>query len=305
MISKKILIMGSGGYVGKYLFYSIKKNNKIYLFDKKNEIIKNNKKATFIQGNIFKEKNISRIPNVDVVFFLIGLTGGAQSLEIKSLKKYLTYNSDTILNFLKIARKIRVKKIIFTSTEHVYGDKFGKIEDTERVEVFPKNYYGLSKLLAEKMLYSFCKKNGINVDILRIPRIIALNKSSFLHTMIKSAVNKNKIYINNLNTKFNFIFMDDLISAMNRCSKNYSTGFRILNIFNNSKPENLSSLAFRIKKIMNKKIKILFFKKIKNDHNPKNPVISNKKTKKILNWEPRLSNNEIIKKIIKLYEPKN
>ena len=105
---------------------------------------------------------------MDIVFFLIGLTGGTKSLDIKNLKKYLRYNSDSILSFLNIARKKKVKKIIFTSTEHVYGDKIGKIEDAERVEVFPKNYYGLSKLLAEKMLYSFYKKNRINIDILRI-----------------------------------------------------------------------------------------------------------------------------------------
>ena len=297
--------MGSGGYVVKYLLHSIKKNNRIYLFDQKKEKIKSNKRTAFIQGNVFKEKSINRIPNVDIVFFLIGLTGGAKSLEIKNLKKFLRYNSDSILSFLKIVKKIRVKKIIFTSTEHVYGDKIGKIKDAKSVEVFPKNYYGLSKLLAEKMLYSFYKKNRINIDILRIPRVIALNKSSFLHTMVKSAVNRNKIYINDLNTKFNFIFIDDLISAMNLCSKKQSTGFRILNIFNNSKPENLSALAFKIKKIINKKIKIYFSEKILKNHNPKNPVISNKKTKKILHWEPSLSNNEILKKIIKFYEFKN
>ena len=170
------------------------------------------------------------------------------------------------------------------------------------MEVFPKNYYGLSKLLAEKMLYSFYKKNKINIDILRIPRIIDLNKSSFLHKMIKSAINNNKIWINDPLTKFNFIFIDDLISAMNQCAKKQSTGFRILNIFNNSKPENLSTLAFRIKKIINKKIKIYFLKKIEKNHNPRNPVISNIKTQKILHWKPKLSNNEILKKIIKFYE---
>ena len=297
--------MGGGGYIGKYLFYSNKKDNKIYLFDQKKEKIKSKKKVTFIRGNVHKKRSLSKIPNVDIVFFLIGLTGGAKSLEIKNLKKYLRYNSDSILSFLNIVKKKKIKKIIFTSTEHVHGDKFGKIEDAERVEVFPKNYYGLSKLLAEKMLYSFYKKNRINIDILRIPRVIALNKSSFLHTMVKSAVNRNKIYINDLNTKFNFIFIDDLISAMNLCSKKQSTGFRILNIFNNSKPENLSALAFRIKKIINKKIKIYFLKKTQKNHNPKNPIISNKKTKKILHWEPSLSNNEILKKIIKFYEFKN
>ena len=302
MISKKILILGGAGHIGQHLIQLIKKNNKIYLFDKKKQKEKSQKKIIFIKGDTFKKKNINKIPNIDIVFFLIGLKGGTKSLQIKNLKKYLKYNSDSVSKFLDIVRKKKVKKIIFTSTEHVYGNNFNKLEDSERTEVFPKNYYGFSKLLAEKMLYSFYNKYRINIDILRIPRVIALNQSSFLHKMVKSAINKNIILIKNNNTKFNFIYIEDLIFAMNQCLKKKSTGFRILNVFNNSKPENLKMLAFKIKKEINKKVKIHFSKETHKDHNPKNLFISNKKIKKILYWQPRYSNKKIIKKIIKFYE---
>ena len=88
----------------------------------------------------------------------------------------------------------KIEQFIFTSTFSIFEKDYSyKVFENEPISC--KNYYGLSKLLAEKMLYSFYKKNRINIDILRIPRVIALNKSSFLHTMVKSAVNRNKIYI--------------------------------------------------------------------------------------------------------------
>ena len=71
-------------------------------------------------------------------------------------------------------------------------------------EVYPKNYYGSTKLIAEKILLNFFKKNKVNVDILRIPRVIQNNKD-FISNMINQAFQSKKIIINQSKASF-YIF---------------------------------------------------------------------------------------------------
>ena len=45
-----------------------------------------------------------------------------KKLRYKNFHRYFDYNCKTLLNFLNIVKNHKIKKIIFTSTEHVYGD---------------------------------------------------------------------------------------------------------------------------------------------------------------------------------------
>jgi|SaaInlStandDraft_2_1057019.scaffolds.fasta_scaffold41485_2 nucleoside-diphosphate-sugar epimerase len=307
MKSKNILLLGGAGNIGKQLTLSFLKDYNIFLLDKsmpRNFELKNIK---FIKYDLFKSKSILKIPKViDTVIFLVGKTGGPQSLEIKNLKKYIDINCETLINFLKYAQNLKIKKIIFTSTEHVYGDGAKKTGQTKLTEPSPKNYYGASKLLSEKILYSFYKKNFTNIDILRVPRIISHNVKNPILSMIRSANKTKKITINDTKAKMNFIHSEDMLTAFQACLKKKNTGFRILNIFNNSKPLSLIYIAKYIKKKINKKIKIVVVKRnYKIEHNPINLIVSNKFSKKILKWNPLINNKKIINKLINKYEPKN
>ena len=304
---KNILLIGGAGNIGKQLISKLAKDNNIFLIDKnapQNFKLKNFK---YIKYDLLKAKSIIKIPKIiDVAIFLIGKTGGPNSLKIKNLKKYIDINCETLVNFLKISKKKKIKKIIFTSTEHVYGDNAKKTDKTTLVEPSPKNYYGVSKLLSEKILYNFYQKNNKKIDILRIPRIISYKVKNPISSMIQSAIKTKKITINSSKAKLNFIYSDDLMQVFKICLSKKNTGFRILNIFNNSKPLSLSYIANYIKYKMNKNLKIVFLKKKpKIEHNPINLFVSNKLSKQILKWKPIWSNKKIINTLIKEYEFKN
>ena len=135
--------------------------------------------------------------------------------------------------------------------------------------------------------------------MLRFPRVIIEKKNNLIAKMKNSALKNNKIYLSNTNLRLNFIYINDLILAFEKCMYQTNTKFRILNIFNNSGPISLKNLAKEIKKKLKIKIQIKFISdnSIKN-HNPQNLRISNKLTKKVLNWKPLCNNSQIIEKII-------
>ena len=67
--------------------------------------------------------------------------------------------------------------MIYTSSIAVYGnDKLNKNKYvSENSNLNPKNFYGLSKLLAEEQFKYFHKNYGIKVYILRLSSVFGLN----------------------------------------------------------------------------------------------------------------------------------
>ena len=295
--------MGGFGNIGQSFISSLDKKKNIFIFDKNFSKKKFAKNINLIKGNSLKKKDLNKIPKkIDVAFFLIGLTGGQKSLDIMNMEKYLKYNCETLILFLDIIKNRKIKKIIFSSTEHVYGDYEGKFDNPQTFEPYPKNYYGASKLLSEKILYNFYTNHKIDIDILRIPRVIS-NKNNLIYKMINSAIQNKIIHLGNSKAEFNFIFLSDLLKVFNICLMQKNKGFRILNIFNDSKPISLKSIAKKIAINLKKKVKINFLNQ-KNfiEHNPLNLSISNYHSKKKLKWKPLFTNDKIIKHLIKNYE---
>jgi nucleoside-diphosphate-sugar epimerase len=301
---KKILLVGGSGIIGNQLIKKINNNYKVFVIDK--QILKSKKKnLNYKKINLSKLKKYKDIiQKVDVIIYLIGIKGGQQSIDLNNLEKYIKYNFEIMVNFLSNYNSNKVKKIIFASTEHVYGDNDISNKDCTRKEPSPKNYYGFSKLLSEKYLFDFFKKRFVNVDILRFPRVVSIKEDGIISQFIKKINLGKKIKFNKNKTKFNFIFIDDLIDAILLSINQINSNFRILNIFNDSKAVSLSSIAKTIESKIGKKAKISFIEKDSIDHNPYLLNISNKLAKKSLGWKPKVSFEKIVDKLINFYELK-
>ena len=296
---KKVCIIGGNGFLGtKYIELTNKKNVDIIIFDKK--VIKKKNKIKYIYGDCLSINTLKKIPNkIDILIFMVGQVGGPESVNIENLENYFENNCQTLVNFLENIKKNQIKKIIFFSTEHVYGDNHKNLNNYLQTEQQPKNYYGVTKLISEKILKNFYKKSKINIDILRFPRVINQGDNSLLTNLINTVLKKKILKIDSINTKFNFLYISDLIKAIDCCSFKINTGFRILNIFNCDKPINLKQISEIIKKTF--KIKFLVKYKSKSNklsHNPNELFLNNKKfNKNEINWIPSLNNKDIIKKI--------
>lgn len=157
---KKILITGKNSYIGTSFF----NNTKQYEID-----------FISVRGEDWRLKDFS---SYDVILHTAGIVHadirtrkGQEYIRLK--KYYYEINRNLTLHIAKKAKQEGVKQFIFLSSIIIYGDsaKIGKRKKiTSRTIPKPTNFYGASKLAAEKGLEKL-KDNTFKVAILRLPMI--------------------------------------------------------------------------------------------------------------------------------------
>ena len=157
---KKILITGKDSYVG----ISVKK----YLeqWPKKYKI-----EELDVKDASWKKINFSKF---DVVFHVAGIAHvDVKKADEATKKLYYKVNCDLADEVARSAKSAKVKQFIFMSSAIVYGDSapIGKKKViTIDTEPNPANFYGDSKLQAEKKLGKLADKN-FKIAIIRPPMI--------------------------------------------------------------------------------------------------------------------------------------
>ncbi|WP_313122356.1 NAD-dependent epimerase/dehydratase family protein [Exiguobacterium sp.] len=152
---KNILIIGQNSYIGNSFEEWILEN-------KKNEF-KINKIS--VKDNSWEIMDFS---NYDVILCLAAI------VHSKNVSKelYKKINTDLPIKIAKKAKKEGVKQFIFLSTMNVYGKDSGVI--SKSTEQSPTNYYGISKLEAEKALKEIHTEK-FKILILRPPMVYGIN----------------------------------------------------------------------------------------------------------------------------------
>ena len=320
---KNILITGGAGYIGSHISEILVKNKKkIFIVDDlstgSRKLI--NKNATFFKFNINNQKKLRSIitkNNIDSVIHL------AASLIIGKGEKYPKfYYKNNVLGtkrLLEVCSNSTVKNFIFSSTAAVYKDGLYKV--TEKSEVKPKSVYGKTKLEAENLITTFCKKNKLNFGILRYFNIVGssssgqiglINKGDHLFKNFSIEVNKKKpifkIYGNNYSTKDktcirDFIHVSDIadihIKVLEKINKEKKS--KILNC-GYGRGISVKQVAQEFKKYANKNLKILILPRRKGDL--VKIIALNKNLKKFINWKPKFDSLKIMVKSSLKWEKK-
>ena len=164
-----ILVTGGAGYIGSHVVeILVKKNKNIFIIDNLSTGYKKliNKKAKFFKCNILDTKKVREIiieNNIDSIIHLAAnlIIGEGE----KQPKKYFKNNVEGTQSILESIKGTKVKNFLFSSTAAVYKD--GMYRVTENSPIKPKSVYGKTKLKAENLIKSKCKKVRINYGILR------------------------------------------------------------------------------------------------------------------------------------------
>lgn len=158
---KKVLITGANSYVG----VSFEK----YVQEKYSDQL-NIDTVDMIDGS-WRQKDFSPF---DAIFHVAGLAhADVGNVSEETKKKYYAINTDLAIETAKKAKAEGVKQFIFMSSAIVYGDSapIGKSKTiTKETEYTPANFYGDSKVQAEKGLLPL-SSDAFKVVILRCPMI--------------------------------------------------------------------------------------------------------------------------------------
>ena len=128
-------------------------------------------------------------------------------------------NEEYIVNSIGVTAKIidycinnsiSINKIIYTSSSSVYGDN---ILCNENDELKPLNLHASLKVSNEKLIESFCIKNGIDYTVARIFNMYGGDDNfSIISKIIKAYKNNDELTIvNNGNAIRDFIHIDDVV----------------------------------------------------------------------------------------------
>lgn len=173
----KILVTGGLGYIGSHACVElIKKQYEVIIVDNlinsKEEVLDKIQMITNIRPKFYKydlvdKKSIEKIfeeNKIDAVIHFAGLKAVGESVE-KPID-YYSNNLISTLNLLEVMKKYEVKKIIFSSSATIYGDKGVKEYKEEFGRGKTTNPYGTTKAMIEQILedlYTSDKQWGISI----------------------------------------------------------------------------------------------------------------------------------------------
>jgi nucleoside-diphosphate-sugar epimerase len=282
-----IFVTGISSFVGRSLERALIKNKIKYLGIDLKVDNKKNKKVLDLRSK--KLKNI--IPINSTVIHLAAISTDKDCKNDERLA--FDVNVNGTINLIEAAKIRKVSKIIFASTEWVYGDKANKAEQKEIDNINIGNLnstYALTKIIGEKMLLksnSFFKTIILRFGIIYGPR---KNNWSALESIFFNCINSVKVEIGSKKTSRRFIHIDDLVQGILLSIKYPKSG--IFNLSGN-KDISLENIIFSAKKMLKKDIKII--EKTSKKFTVRKP--SNRLAKQKLKWLPKIDLNQGLKEL--------
>lgn len=152
---KKVLVLGGAGYIGSHAVARlIESGRDVVVVDNllTGHIEAVHSDATFYEGDIRDKEFLSHVFEQEKIEQVVHFA--ASSLVGESVEKPLKYFNNNVygmLTLLEVMHEFDVKEIVFSSTAATYGEP----EETpisETAPTNPKNPYGESKLMMEKMM---------------------------------------------------------------------------------------------------------------------------------------------------------
>lgn len=307
-----ILITGGTGRIGLHLIKVLKKEKIRVLVRPDDERIKElPKNIEIVYGDLLDKNSLEKaVSGIDIIYHLAAIV---DYLAPKNLMYKV--NVEGTKNLLEATKN--VKKFIYLSSTAVYGKNLFGIAD-ENTSCRPDNYYGFTKLEAEKLVL---KNNGI---VIRSADVYGPGFEEGYH-QIFSLLEKNKLpIIGSGKNRIQYIYIDDLISALllaknaekgeiyliaGKDIKNQEDLFKICCRYLKVEPPEKHSSIFLIKllisismlidKIKGKKPKMIpeYIYKITADR-----IFNIEKAEKELNWKPKVEYKYGIKKMVEYYK---
>ena len=294
----KIIVTGGSGFIGSNVVKYLSKNHEVKIFDFKKP---NNLDNEFIQGDITDSKHvINSIKDCDVVIHLAA-TLGVVNTETNPVLTLDTNLGGTI-NVLEACKINKIKKIIFSSSSEVYGEPL-KIPMDEDDKPIPMTTYGVAKFAAEEYIKAYSKTFGLQYTMFRLFNVYGDQQATdwVLPEFVSKAISNKDIVVHGdgLQTR-SFCYVTDISNAFS-LTLDKANG-QLINIGNNHEPITIKELANKIIELSNSKssVKFIPFEESKRNRSEILIRVPNiEKAKKLLNYEPKISLEEGVLKVIK------
>jgi nucleoside-diphosphate-sugar epimerase len=204
-----ILLTGDNGFLGKYIKEEFIYNS--FLFQTLNR-----------SHADYKLDLSSEVPFFRSYFdIVIHCAGAAHIVPKTNLQFDLIYNTNIKCteNLLLGLKNIGIpKRFVFISSVSVYGRSNG-ILIKECDELLASDAYGKSKIICERIITDWCKKNNVTCTILRLPLIVGSNPPGNLGDMINAIKNNYYFNLRHINPRKSMVLAKNVASIIFKASE--------------------------------------------------------------------------------------
>ena len=234
-----VMITGGTGFIGLHTTKKlIEEGYNVIAYDKKPRIyvLKNFvdvNKVKIVMGDVLdfdKMLSVAKEFNVEYIIHMAALLTKASEDDPHQAVKV---NVEGTINVLEVAKTLGIKKVIFTSSQAVYGVTEEKIID----EDYPKNpitIYGVTKLTSELIGLNYYRKYGLDFIALRFPMLYgpgAPEDTRRINQIVEGALKKQVIEIPvSSDNKYEPLYINDGVNAIYLSLKAENLKHRVFNI---------------------------------------------------------------------------
>ena len=310
-----ILITGCAGFIGssfalkllntnsRYNIIGIDNLNDFYSKKLKYKRLSNLKKFSnfkFYRIDLLEKNKLDQLFKKNKIKILFNFAAQAGVRYVSSYpEKFIESNIHGFHNLLDVSKKYSISKFFYASSSSVYGDE-NKFPVSEKVKLYPKNIYGLSKKMNEEYVdINYCGKTTyIGLRFFTVfgeggrPDMLILK-------FLDYAKKKKTFYVNNSGNHWrDFTYIEDVVEILCKLMiKNFEKN-EIYNVCSNR--------PILIKELLNHLIKKTNFRKIKNIKHNKIEVYKthgkNNKINKFLSYKKYSNFYDCVDKTIKWHE---
>jgi nucleoside-diphosphate-sugar epimerase len=284
--SSKVLVTGAGGFLARHIVPKlVAQGAEVIGMDlpKGLESARGFKsKAQLVEGDITDSASIERA--VDRCNYLIHLAAIAAPLECeKRPEKAFLVNVQGTYNVLKFAQRKGVRKVIFSSSAHVYGISPKYMPTDEKHPLALQDVYTTSKILGESLCQLFYSNHNLEYVTSRLYNAYGpgQNEDYFIPAMISKA-KSGRIELRGRAVTKDFVFVEDVADAFVKALTSDFVGE--VNI-GSGKQTTLEFVADHIAKALRAK---LTFSNVE-PAGPSHMQCDTERARRILGWEAKTS----------------
>lgn len=304
-MKNKILVTGADGFIGSHLTEElVKQGYKVKAFVYYNSFnswgwldsLPNNilDEIEVFTGDIRDPNGVREsMKNIDEVFHLAALIAIPYSYH--SPDTYVDTNIKGTLNILQAARDLSISRLLVTSTSEVYGTaRYVPIDENHPYQ--GQSPYSATKIGADRLAESFYRSFNMPITIVRPFNTYGPRQSAraIIPTIITQLLSgKEEIKIGSLTPTRDFNYVKDTVNGFIEIAKSFKTIGEEINIATQDEIS-IKQLAETLIEKINHNAKIICDEqRIRPEKSEVNRLLgSNKKIKKLTNWEPKYTFEE-------------